>query len=85
MPLKKGRAAATPKGFSSNVGAERHAGEPQNVALAIAERLKHKALQNANRVKRDYKKYVEVKIPRLKRCPAGGRCRTVPGKRRNKR
>lgn len=36
MPLKKGKAARTKKGFSDNVRAEIEAGKPQKQAVAIA-------------------------------------------------
>lgn len=36
MPLAKGKAAKTKKGFSKNVKAEMAAGKPQKQAVAIA-------------------------------------------------
>lgn len=36
MPLVKGKAAKTPKGFSENVRREVHAGKPVKQAVAIA-------------------------------------------------
>lgn len=36
MPLVKGKAAKTKKGFRDNVSKEMHAGKPQKQALAIA-------------------------------------------------
>ena len=36
MPLKKGAAARSKKGFSSNIKAEMKAGKPQKQAVAIA-------------------------------------------------
>jgi len=36
MPLAKGKAAKTPKGFSKNVKTEMKAGKPQKQAVAIA-------------------------------------------------
>lgn len=36
MPLVKGKAAKSKKGFSSNVKAEMDAGKPQKQAVAIA-------------------------------------------------
>jgi hypothetical protein len=36
MPLVKGKAAKTKKGFSSNVKAEMDSGKPQKQAVAIA-------------------------------------------------
>jgi hypothetical protein len=36
MPLEKGKAAKTKKGFSKNVGAEVRAGKPVKQAVAIA-------------------------------------------------
>lgn len=36
MPLVKGKAAKTKKGFSTNVKREMEAGKPQNQAVAIA-------------------------------------------------
>lgn len=47
MPLVKGKAAKTKKGFSTNVKREMEAGKPQKQAVAIAyseagEKRKHK-------------------------------------------
>jgi hypothetical protein len=39
MPLKKGSAAQSRKGISSNIRAERRAGKPQRQAVAIAMRM----------------------------------------------
>lgn len=36
MPLVKGKAAKTKKGFSENIKREMHAGKPQKQAVAIA-------------------------------------------------
>jgi hypothetical protein len=36
MPLVKGKAAKTKKGFSENISREIHAGKPQKQAVAIA-------------------------------------------------
>ena len=36
MPLVKGKAAKSPKGFSKNIKAEMKAGKPQKQAVAIA-------------------------------------------------
>lgn len=36
MPLKKGKAATSKSGISSNIRKERHAGKPQKQAVAIA-------------------------------------------------
>ena len=43
MPLVKGKAAKTKKGFSENVRREMEAGKPQKQALAIAYSQKRKA------------------------------------------
>lgn len=42
MPLKKGEAAKSPNGISSNIRAEVKAGRPQKQAVAIAMRLADK-------------------------------------------
>lgn len=42
MPLVKGRAAKSPKGFSKNVKAEMKSGKPQKQAVAIAYAMKRK-------------------------------------------
>ena len=39
MPLVKGKAAKTKKGFSENIKREMHAGKPQKQAVAIAMRM----------------------------------------------
>ena len=39
MPLKKGKAARTPEGISSNIRAEIKSGRPQKQAVAIAMRV----------------------------------------------
>ncbi len=43
MPLVKGKAAKTRKGFSENVRREMEAGKPQKQAVAIAYSVKRKA------------------------------------------
>jgi hypothetical protein len=43
MPLKKGSAARSRKGVSSNIRAEVKAGKPQRQAVAIAMRLAGKS------------------------------------------
>lgn len=43
MPLVKGKAAKSPKGFSKNVKAEMNAGKPQKKAVAIAYSVARKA------------------------------------------
>lgn len=42
MPLKKGKAAKSKKGISSNIRTEMHHGKPQKQAIAIAMRLAKK-------------------------------------------
>lgn len=42
MPLKKGQAAKSKKGISSNIRTEMHHGKPQKQAIAIAMRLAKK-------------------------------------------
>lgn len=42
MPLKKGRAAKSKKGISSNIKTEMRHGKPQKQAVAIAMRLAKK-------------------------------------------
>ena len=43
MPLRKGAKAKSKKGISANIKAERHAGKPQDQAVAIAMRLAGKS------------------------------------------
>jgi hypothetical protein len=43
MPLVKGQAAKSKKGFSENVKREMEAGKPQKQAVAIAYSMKRKA------------------------------------------
>lgn len=43
MPLKKGSAAKTKEGISSNIRTEMHAGKPQKQAVAIALDIARKA------------------------------------------
>jgi hypothetical protein len=42
MPLVKGKAARSKKGFSENVRRERNSGKPEAQALAIAYAMKRK-------------------------------------------
>lgn len=43
MPLVKGKAAKTKKGFGENISREIHAGKPQKQAVAIAYSEKRRA------------------------------------------
>lgn len=45
MPLVKGKAAKSKKGFSENIRREVEAGKPQKQAIAIAYSLKRKVMK----------------------------------------
>ena len=51
MPLVKGKAAKTPKGFSANVKQEIKAGKPPNQAVAIAYSMARKKTKKTKKNK----------------------------------
>ncbi|MGC1854280.1 MAG: hypothetical protein WA659_02790 [Candidatus Aquirickettsiella sp.] len=51
MPLIKGKAAKTPKGFSTNVKQEIKAGKPQKQAVAIAYSMARKKTRKTKKNK----------------------------------
>ena len=61
MPMVKGKAAKSRKGFSKNVQTEMHAGKPQKAAVAIAYSEARKGKKAAKKGKKSYR-VIEIDI-----------------------